>query len=104
MEQHEQPTQTQSTEMQTNNVKKTKPKRGRIIIRDPRDNKDITHEVLHSSTTNDRSGDNPSLTNSPAQMNSSKIQAQSAPQLAPRLGAEKGEQVKKALYKFLESF
>ena len=105
MQQQEQPTQTQSTEMQTNNVKKSKQKRSRkIVIRDPKDKKDVTHKILHGSTAFDRSGDDPPLTNLDAQTESSKIQAQSAPQVASRLREEKGKQVKEALFKFFDSF
>ena len=51
-QQIQQPTQTQNTAIQTNNINKAKPKRtSKITIRDPRYNKDVTEEVLHSSST-----------------------------------------------------
>ena len=50
--QQQQPTQTQNTAIQTNNINKPKPKRtSKITIRDPRYNKDVTEEILHSSTS-----------------------------------------------------
>ena len=52
IQQPQQPTQTQNTAIQTNNINKPKPKRtSKITIRDPRYNKDVTEEILHSSTS-----------------------------------------------------
>ena len=51
-QQIQQPTQTQNTAIQTNNINKPKPKRtSKIVILDPKDNKDVTEEILHSSST-----------------------------------------------------
>ena len=93
-QQPQQPTQTQNTAIQTNNINKSKPKRSsKIVIRDPKDNKDVTEEILHSSTANGRTGSTPPLTNSTVQTDSSKIQAQFAAQVAARVGGEKGKQI-----------
>ena len=95
-QQQQQPTQTQTqnTAIQTNNIKKPKPKRRRkIVIRDPKDNKDVTDEILHGSTANGRAGGIPPLTNSTIQTGSSKIQTQFAVQFGARVGGEKGKQI-----------
>ena len=65
----------------------------KLVIRDPKDNSDITDKILHSSsgTANGRSSSTPPLTNSTAQTESSTIQAQFAAQLAALVG-EKGKQ------------
>ncbi|CAB4029201.1 Hypothetical predicted protein, partial [Paramuricea clavata] len=81
--------------IQTNNLTKPKPKRtSKIVIRDPRDNKDVTEQILdHNSAANGRSGSTPLLTNSTASTESSTIQAQFAAQVAARaVGREKGKQ------------
>ena len=67
-QQQQQPTQTQNTAIQTNNIKKRKPKRKRnckIVIRDPKGNKDVTEEILLGNSG--RTGSTPPLTNSNAQ-------------------------------------
>ena len=74
--QQQQPTQTQNTAIQTNNTNESKPKQSKIVIRDPKDNKDVTEEILYSNTTNGRTSDTPPLTNSTAQTPFSKIHAQ----------------------------
>ena len=80
--------------IQTNNINKPKQKRSKIVIRDPsKDNKNVTEEILHSSTANARTGSTPPLTNSTVQTDSSKIQAQFAAQAAARVGGEKGKQI-----------
>ena len=82
-QQQQQPTQTktQNTAIQTNNINKPKQKRSKIVIRDPsKDNKNVTEEILHSSTANGRTGSTPPLTNSTVQTDSSKIRAQFAAQ------------------------
>ena len=75
------------------------PKRiSKIVIRDPKNNKDVTEEILHSSSTaNGRTGGSPPVTNPNAQTDSSKIQAQFAAQVvagtvAAHVGGEKGKQ------------
>ena len=92
--QQQPPTQTQNTAIQTNNINKPKPKRtSKIVIRDPKDNKDVTEEILRSgSPANGRTGGSPPVTNPNAQTDSSKIQAQFAAQVAARVGGEKGKQ------------
>ena len=93
-QQQQQPTQTQNTAIQTNNINKPKPKRrSKLVIRDPKDNKDVTQEILHSSTANGQAGSTPPLTNSTVQTDSSKIQAQFAAQVAARVGGEKSKQI-----------
>ena len=91
--QQQQPTQTQNTAIQTNNIKKPKPKRrSKIVIRDA-DNNVVTEEIFHGSTANGRAGGIPPLTNFTIQTGSSKIQAQFAAQVEARVGGEKGKQI-----------
>ena len=79
--QQQQPTQTQNTAIQTNNTNESKPKQSKIVIRDPKDNKDVTEEILYSNTTNGRTSGTPPLTNSTAQTRFSKIHAQFVTQI-----------------------
>jgi hypothetical protein len=91
IQQQPQPTQTSNPAIQRNNLNKPKPKRtSKIAIRDPKDNKDVTEQILsHTNAANGRSGSTPPLTNSTAQTESSTIQAQFAAQVAARVGGEK---------------
>ena len=76
----------------TTNANKPKPRRSRkIIIRDPKGNKDVTDEILsiHNNTANGRPGGTPPLTTSTDQTT---MQAQFAAQVAARVG-EKRTQV-----------
>ena len=59
--QQQQPTQTQNTAIQTNNTNESKPKQSKIVIRDPKDNKDVTEEILYRNTTNGRTSDTPTV-------------------------------------------
>ena len=97
-QQHQQPqqppAQTTNQQIPTANTNKSKPKRSsKIVIRDPKDHKDVTDEILsiHNNTANGRPGSTPPLTTSSAQTESSTIQAQFAAQVAARVG-DKGTQ------------
>jgi hypothetical protein len=91
IQQQQQPTQMSNPVIQTNNLNKPKPKRTtKLVIRDPKDNKDVTEQILsHNSPANGRSGSTPPLTNSTAQTESSTIQAQFAAQVAARVLEER---------------
>lgn len=88
-QQQQQPAPTQNIAIQASSIDKPKPKRTcEVVIRDPKDNKDITDEFITGSTGAASPSNWTFLTES------STIQAQFTDLAYARVGGEKDKQVK----------